>query len=194
MAATYQHEYNGKVIAIRETDGFVDATALCAAGEREFTQWHMLESTVEVIETLQDEVKRNVIEAIVDEIGLQVWIHPRLATCVAYWIDPLLSMKLSGWLDLWRAKKAVQKRLQQELGGSIEEETPVGFIDLLTDDEIVEIEEISMWKESMGELLCYAKFHPTKRKRLHLFNSSTCNQKDIIERICCKYDITVTYE
>ena len=145
------------------------------------------------------------------------WIHPRLATCIALWVDPCFALKVSEWIEEWRAlnnnneryiqalkelkpfptvqaERQVQKRLHRELGGTIEEKTPVGYIDLLTDDQIIEIKEIDNWKQAMGQLLCYANFHPSKQKRLHLFNSADSTDKEIIEDICSKFEIEVTFE
>lgn len=217
MAATFQHEYKGKVIAIRETDGFVNATQMCKAGKMKFSNWYRLTITKEKIKTLEKELKQQVIEVSRGGNHRGSWIHPRLATCLAQWISPLFELEVSGWVEEWRmvqennqryiqalqelkpspnvqAEREVQERLQQELGGLIEEETPVGFIDLLTDDEIIEIKNVADWKQGMGQLLCYAKFHPTKRKRLHLFNSSDYRDKKAIEYICVDYNIAVTYE
>lgn len=145
------------------------------------------------------------------------WIHPQLATCLAQWISPSFSLTVSEWIEEWKEvennnkrymkalqelkpsssvqmERAVQKRLQEELGGTIEEKTPVGYIDLLTDDHIIEIKDIVNWKQAMGQLLSYAKFHSSKKKRLHLFNSKEYPDKEMIEYVCSDYNIEVTYE
>lgn len=209
-------EYNGIKIAIRESDGFIDATAMCRAGNKKFADWYRLGSTKKLTNALKEEIQQDVIEVTVGGHSGS-WIHPRLATCLAQWIDPLFALKVSGWIEEWRAlnnnnqryiralqelqpsennqaEKEVQERLQKELGGWVEEKTPAGYIDLLTDDQIIEIKEISNWKQAMGQLLSYSKFHPSKQKRLHLFNSASYEDKEVIEYVCADYGIAVTYE
>lgn len=215
-----KYEYNGNIITIRETDGFIDATAMCKAGGKKFAHWHPTASATQLINALKDEVKQDVIKTLKgrsSKFRQGTWIHPRLATSLAQWISPLFALKVSEWIEEWRMlqnnnqkyiealqnlepspnvqiERKIQEKLQKELGGIIEEKTPAGSIDLLTDRFIIEIKEISNWNQGMGQLLSYSMFHPTKTKRLHLFGSNENIDKNVIKSVCTNYDIVVTYE
>jgi hypothetical protein len=52
---------NGITILARE-DGFINATALCKAGKKEFKHWNSLESTKELIKVLKDTLKNTDIQ------------------------------------------------------------------------------------------------------------------------------------
>jgi len=118
---------NGIIVLSRPEDGFINATAMCKAGGKEFNHWNSLESTKELVKALEDSQKLNVknsleiIEDIKDEIethddflnpgipafkNIQTtkgkyggsWIHPDLAVPLAQWISPKFSIKVSGWI------------------------------------------------------------------------------------------------
>lgn len=144
------------------------------------------------------------------------WVHPLVATNIANWISAEFSINLSLWIEERRntnnlnnkkyieslnnikpdknnndCEKKIQVKLLSELGGKIEVETPFGFIDLLTDTEIIEIKNGEHWKNGLGQLCAYSKFYPAHRKRLHLFNM----EKDTdIEELCKDFNIRVSYD
>ena len=61
-------------------------------------------------------------------------------------------------------------KLHDQLGGKIEVETESGFIDLLTDTEIIEIKKGKNWKQAIGQILIYSSYYPKHTKRIHLFD------------------------
>lgn len=153
------------------------------------------------------------------------WMHRKLAIHFAQWCSIKFAIQISDWIEEWieewisykkeneikylyeiynlkidndknlLKEKEVQKRLQIELGGKIEVEVDIGFIDLLTDDEIIEIKEYSKWKHAVGQILMYSLDFPYHKKRIHLFNVKDDNkEKLLLEMKCKKYDINITYE
>jgi hypothetical protein len=90
----------------------------------------------------------------------------------------------------------VRDRLQQQIGGESEVVTPIGRIDLLTVDELIEVKFAPDWKEAMGQVLAYGAFFPSHQKRLHLFHPKNNNLSCLTEaqRICSELDILVTTE
>lgn len=149
------------------------------------------------------------------------WIHRKLATHIAQWCSVKFAVQISDWIEEWISykqeneikylyeiynlkidddknllkEKEIQKQLHLELGGKIEVEVDVGFIDLLTDNEIIEIKEYSNWKHAVGQILMYSLDFPKHKKRIHLFNvKDDDKQKLLLERKCKKYDIIITYE
>ena len=98
---------NGITVLSRE-DGFINATDMCKAGGKQFKNWYRLDSTKELIEELDNKLKKSVAHIwatkIVDIIQggsakLQgSWIHPDLAVHLAMWISPTFGIQVSGWI------------------------------------------------------------------------------------------------
>ncbi len=89
-------------------------------------------------------------------------------------------------------EKEIQKRLCKELkNAQIEVKTPNGFIDILTDNEIIEIKNGKNWKDAVGQILIYSTSYPNHIKRIHLFN---IKKDKNIEKACEIYNILVTFD
>jgi len=99
-------------IQSRASDNFINATQMCKAGGKRFSSWHALDSTKELIRTLESDIsdghtKR--IKAVDIKRGNSShyvqgsWIHPRLATSLATWISPAFAVKISEWIEEWKA-------------------------------------------------------------------------------------------
>lgn len=89
-------------------------------------------------------------------------------------------------------EKQIAKALAKKLGGMREVRTPVGSIDVLTPNEIIEVKIALEWKHGFGQLLAYAKYYPCHIKRLHLFG--TDQLKPEIINICKSHQVNVTLE
>jgi len=93
---------NGIIIESRE-DGMVNATALCKAGNKRFSNWYQLDSTKELLTVLQDEFLTTGIP-VVKIIDIKEgknggsWIHPDLAVQLAQWISPSIAIQVSRWI------------------------------------------------------------------------------------------------
>ena len=204
---------------IRESDGFINATVLCKVGGKKFGHWNFLESTKELIQCLS--LKLNIpIEQLKDvkrggnHSGS--WIHPRLGLCLAQWLSVKFMLEVSEWIDEWKniseinskkyifsleniepdndkscVEKDIQIRLHKELGGEMEVHTNFGYIDLLTETELIEIKVGNNWKHGLGQLLAYRKFYLNHKLRLHLFGIE--EQNDISDW-CKEYNVSVTYD
>lgn len=110
---------NGISVLARE-DGFINATAMCKAGKKEFKHWNALESTKELIKVLEEsenaetriptdlsmsvgirtDLSKNLIDIIKNGPNNKrgSWIHPDLAVQLAQWISPLFSIQVSKWV------------------------------------------------------------------------------------------------
>jgi len=88
-------------------------------------------------------------------------------------------------------EKDIQLRLCSEINGRMEVETKSGFIDILSDTEIIEIKNGKNWKYAIGQILCYSNEYPEHTKRIHLFDIENNEQ---INKICKIYNIKVTYD
>jgi hypothetical protein len=87
----------------------------------------------------------------------------------------------------------VQKSLQQREGGKVEVETPVGFIDLLTKDYVIEIKHVIDWKDGV-KVLAYAQYFPDRKPRIHIFGDYTESFREIVEQTLTKLGISSSWE
>ncbi len=111
-----------------------------------------------------------------------MWISPKFAVKVSYWIEDWRSYSkenndqyvynisnLEASLSIQK-EKLIQNILQTRLSGEIEVETPFGFIDIMTNDTIIEIKCFKHWKDAIGQILAYGNYFPDKKKSIYLFD------------------------
>lgn len=148
------------------------------------------------------------------------WIHPYLPVQLAQWISPIFSVKVSKWVLEWsnindvnkeelktsfedidhshnknnKEREVVERLLETLDNPDTEVETIYGYIDILTDTEIIEVKVAKNWKHSIGQILVYSKAYPTHNKRIHLFDMSDTLDIDSIKDVCDSFDIILTYE
>lgn len=59
-------------------------------------------------------------------------------------------------------------QLAHKEGGKTEVQVPSGYIDVLTDTDVIEVKFYKGWKEAVGQVLAYGYFRPSHQKRIHL--------------------------
>ncbi len=211
---------NDVKITYRTSDNYINITKLCQAGNREFRTYHRSKKTKTFLKILSKELKIDNLIKIeqTNSKDKATWAHPRVATNIAQWISCEFDVKITQWIEEWKKfgdndniyikeinniipenlystlEKEIQLRLQKELGGEIEVKTDAGYIDLLTDNEIIEIKHITNWKNAVGQILIYSQDYPTHIKRIHLFDDINIKPDKIIEERCEKFNIKITYE
>jgi hypothetical protein len=218
---------------IRESDGYINLSQICKAGNKFYRDWFRLEKTKKFLTELSHELKLDILtdKTIKGRSGYVVglieinqyndsdqstWGHPYVANNIAQWVSTKFSVKVSMWIDEWKniseinskkyvvsieniepdnnsscVEKDIQNRLYKELGGEMEVHTNFGYIDLLTETELIEIKVGNNWKHGLGQLLAYRKFYLNHSLRLHLFDIE--HQTDISDW-CKEYNVLVTYE
>ncbi len=210
---------NKVVIEVRASDGFINATQLCKAGGKRFPDWYRMDSTKELIGELEKSLdeKSDLIDSSKSKYKGS-WIHPDLAIPLAMWVSSKFVIKVSAWVGEWRAyspdnehkfqqalqeiepsdkvmrEKEIQKELQVKYNGLVEVETPVGYIDLLTDNIIMEIKTYTNWKHAIGQVLSYSTFYSDRNKYIYLFDRPDGSDDTFIKEVCDKYQITVLFE
>ena len=90
------------------------------------------------------------------------------------------AQELKGYLDELAQKekiseKDIQIKVQKMFGGKREVHTPVGYIDLVTDDMICEVKLAKDFKHSVGQIMAYSKFFSTHQKAIYLFGNCPAN-------------------
>jgi len=96
--------------------------------------------------------------------------------------------------DRQSLERACVLRLKEQLGGKLEVSTPVGRIDLLTQRQILEVKEVSLWKSALGQILAYGNYYPHHGKRIHLFGVCDPYSRATIEKCCGRQCVDVSWE
>jgi hypothetical protein len=166
---------------IVNSEGYINLNKICTSGGKEFYQWKSLTRTTSFLKALSAELKieqKELIKYVQGGLGERhYWGHPLVATYIAQWISSTFSVKVSLWVEDWKENKAlpkekyikaitsiipdeknhiekqIQLKLQKQLNGEIEVETKFGYIDLLTDTQLIEIKNGVNWKHGIGQLI-----------------------------------------
>lgn len=91
------------------------------------------------------------------------------------------------------SERMIQLSLQSREGGEREVETPVGFIDLVTDEYVIEIKHVTDWKDG-AKVLFYAHYFESKKPRVHLFGGYIRDFKEQVEKSYQSIGVAVTWE
>ena len=87
----------------------------------------------------------------------------------------------------------IQAILQEREGGEREVESPVGFVDLLTDEYAIEVKHVKVWKDG-AKVLLYAPFFEGRKPRVHLFGGYSKAFRTLVESSFDRLGITTTWE
>jgi hypothetical protein len=103
--------FNGIIIDSRESDNFINATKMCKAFNKKFNDWYRLNSTKELIKTLEKILiskSKNEESASLIVVDIKYgnskkfkqgsWIHSDLAIQLAQWLSPLFAIQVSNWI------------------------------------------------------------------------------------------------
>ena len=93
---------------------------------------------------------------------------------------------------------SVRDALASLVGGESEVETPAGFIDVLSETEVIEVKYYRQWKHGLGQVLAYQSYYPCLARRLHLFahvgDVDTRNYFALAKNECDGHAVKVTFE
>ena len=144
-------------IQARKEDGFINATELCKAGNKEFKHWYSLESTKELINEFE---AQNLKDGITTFKSADItkgryggsWIHPDLAVQLAQWISPKFALKVSSWIRQLALTKTVT------LGNELPNEELI-----LLQKELLEVKEKNKQLEKKHNQILYKRqYHKFK--------------------------------
>ncbi len=106
---------NDITIQNRINDNYINATQLCKAGNKNFNDWYILESTKQLINELEKTIiisneefailGNNIHNFFIDKNNQDIWIHPDLAIQLAQWISPVFAIQISKWIRDTISKK-----------------------------------------------------------------------------------------
>jgi hypothetical protein len=92
----------GVAIICRSGDGYVNATQLCKAGKKEYSNYIKNTKSIEFLTELESALLIRRAELIKYEnngsADRATWVHPRVAINIAQWISPKFDVRVSAWV------------------------------------------------------------------------------------------------
>lgn len=105
--------WNGTPIARRTTDGYVNATAMCRANEKQWHDYWRTDRATEYLEALEAETGITVSNLCLTTKGganQGTWIHPQVAVDLARWI----SAPFAVFMDRWFLEELERRSLAED--------------------------------------------------------------------------------
>jgi hypothetical protein len=142
MASTKQqsltlipHPYGAEVIRQRAGDGYINATAMCKAANKEFKHYNENRTTKEFVAELSREVGIPTSELIQSLSGgnpqLQgTWVHPQVAIHLAQWLSPRFAVMVTEWVYDWMSGKSPTDKIWRQFEDRVSliyDSVPVGY-------------------------------------------------------------------
>lgn len=92
--------WNGTRITRRTTDGYVNATAMCKANEKQWNDYYRTDRASLYLEALSSSTGNPVHELVQGRGGNGggTWIHPQVAVDLSRWISAPFAVMMDGWL------------------------------------------------------------------------------------------------
>lgn len=129
------HTYQGQIVRLRSRDGYVNATAMCKAAEKNWADYSRLISTKEFFDELSSEVGIPITELVQSVSGgnpaLQgTWVHPQVALHLAQWLSPKFAVRVTQWVYEWMSGLSPEGdawQMFQERISLVYDSVPVGY-------------------------------------------------------------------
>jgi hypothetical protein len=121
------HSHNGQVVHQRGSDGYINATAMCRALGKEWSNYRKNEATEAFIEALERSlrIRRDLLVQTIsggpnEQRG--TWIHPQIAINLATWLSPDFAVQVSEWVVSWMMGAAQRATVYPDFGALNEDE------------------------------------------------------------------------
>lgn len=106
---------NDTCIALRLTDGYINATALCNACDKDIEDYIHRRATNEFMKELSRDTEIPVSQLIKpfessNRVINGMWVHPLLAINLAQWASPQLGVAIPQWVFLWMSGQSVEPK------------------------------------------------------------------------------------
>jgi len=100
------HIHNGAVVNQRSTDGYMNATLMCKASGKEWSNYRQNAQTEAFLLALErslgiprDRLIQSIATGPNDQRG--TWVHPQVAINLAAWLSPKFAVQVSEWVVTW---------------------------------------------------------------------------------------------
>lgn len=103
------HTYQGSLIQQRALDGYINATAMCRAAGKEWSNYRKSEATGLFLQALERSLPfgRDPVHSIAagpNELR-GTWVHPQVAINLAQWLSADFAVQVSQWVVEWMTGK-----------------------------------------------------------------------------------------
>lgn len=101
-----KHEIETSPVNQRATDGYINATEMCNAAGKQFSDYSRLNTTSEFLEELSLDTgipRSKLTQSFIGRPSqLQgTWVHPDIAVNLAQWLSPKFAVQVSKWVRQW---------------------------------------------------------------------------------------------
>ena len=219
--------YENMKLQIMKKNGYINVTNLCKAGGKRYRNWNSINKTKELRDRLSKKlgIKNEELTVYVQNNHMYAtFAHPDLVLNIAMWISPCFYITINEIIKTWRKmsndnefeywnkmseslktpykniqiEEEVKNNLSKKLNGTTEVLCESGYIDIVTDKEIIEVKHIDDWKHALEQVLSYIvdKKYNTMQPRIHLFSEIEIEVeiKRKIMNVCSRYMCIVTFE
>ena len=105
-----RYELEQEVIHQRVRDGYVNATAMCRAAGKSWTDYNRLSATQAFLSALSNDMGIPASELVQSVRGGEptiqgTWVHPQAAINLAQWLSPQFAVKVTKWIMDWMSGK-----------------------------------------------------------------------------------------
>lgn len=166
-------------VVARETDGKVWISTMfynAPNGRRYPKDWEKAETTRDYIRELSVRLKVSLCD-MVDKTGaspfngyLGWWIHPELLWHAHRYVNASLRPS---------REKQIRDHVATREAGETEVTVPLGRIDIVTPNQVIEVKAAKSIAQALGQVLDYAEHYTRLQPRVHLFGS----EQDI-DKVC----------
>ena len=114
--ALIPHEVGNSIIPQRAVDGYVNATAMCAAVGKNFADYKRLVNTIAFLDELSSDMGIPISTLLVIRKGGNAleqgtWVHPDVAVNLGQWCSPKFAVAVSRWVREWITGKFTSTKL-----------------------------------------------------------------------------------
>ena len=124
--------WNDTPISRRASDGYVNATAMCKANGKRWSDFRDSDRCYEYLEALEAKTGIPVFDLVQSKRGGAdpgTWVHPDVATELARWISPAFSVFVNQWFrEEFEARSAAQQTEVPQLPAVVAVERTIGVI------------------------------------------------------------------
>lgn len=92
-------QFNGVPIHARQSDQYVNATAMCKAAGKEWSNYWKNQQTQDFVDALSSHLLIRSCDLTQSIKGYGTWVHRRVALDLARWCSPEFAVKVNGWID-----------------------------------------------------------------------------------------------
>jgi hypothetical protein len=116
--ALIPHAYQGELISLRAGDGYIDATSMCKAAGKNWSDYRRLGTTNAFLAELSTALQIPIAELIQSVVGGSAtqgtWVHPQVAIHLAQWASPRFAVQVTKWVVDWMTGLDPRDRVWQQ--------------------------------------------------------------------------------